>query len=106
MTKGGLVWLAADMYRTSLNESPIYEWGKNFVDFKTEFMRQWACGYVFSTLHGIDFFENVMRALGGLDVLGRDKGFYNERGEWSAEWPEKGELGENFRKFIKSFARV
>jgi hypothetical protein len=63
-------------------------WAETFIrlryrDFRKQFVPE---GMVFSTLHGADFFVNLLNCLNG------------------AEWTKKdeaGELGDNFRKLIQ-----
>lgn len=66
-----------------LENTDSKNWAKVFVELKTEFWRKYAKGLIFSTTHGIDFFENVLNCLDG------------------AKWKEEGEYGDNFRKLIK-----
>lgn len=56
---------------------------KNYVNLRLQFFRQFNPGYICSTSHGIDFFDNVKNCLAG------------------EEWTEKGEYGNNFRKLIQ-----
>ncbi len=44
---------------------------------------------LFSSLHGPDFFEVIIRCLDG-----------------SEEWEEKGEYGSNFRRFIEHYRKL
>lgn len=60
------------------------EWARTFCELRVEFHRKYSNGLVFSTFHGVDFFNNVINCL--------DR----------AEWTEKGEYGNNFRKLIKN----
>jgi len=71
-----------------LNHCSIEDWAEKYVNFKLKFCREYFKGLIFSTAHGINFFDNV---LGG-------------------KWPEfdpvtkvgeSGELGDNFRKLLK-----
>lgn len=56
---------------------------KNYVNLRLQFFRQFNPGYICSTSHGIDFFDNIRNCLAG------------------EEWMEKGEYGNNFRKLIQ-----
>lgn len=60
------------------------EWGKVFVNLKMEFCRKYQRGLITSTIHGADFFSNLLNCI-----------------ENKTQWDEKGEYGENFRKLIK-----
>ena len=59
-------------------------WGENFVELRIWFHRKHGRGLVLSTLHGIDFFQNVVDACEG-----------------RMKWKEEGIYGDNFRKLIK-----
>ena len=59
------------------------DWAKAFCELRMEFHRKHACGLVFSTQHGVDFFHNVLSLLDG------------------NKWTEQGALGDNFRLLYK-----
>lgn len=71
-----------------LNKTHINEWAALFVSLRMKLQREYLKGFVLSTSHGIDIFENILACLDG------------------AEWEEKGELGNNFRKFIGTVKRL
>lgn len=75
-----------DVALLSLSNTPVDEWASAWVCWKMAFMREFAPNYVFSTSHGIDFFQNVLDGCNGF------------------EWSEKGEYGERFRRFIKELS--
>ena len=71
-----------------LTECSKETWAETFIrlryrDFRAQFVPN---GMIFSTLHGADFFVNLLNCLNG------------------AEWTKKdeaGELGDNFRKLVQ-----
>jgi len=56
-------------------------WADLFVKLYMQFHRMYGQGYITSTSHGVDFFDNV--------VAGPEA------------WKEKGIYGDNFRKMLK-----
>lgn len=56
---------------------------KNYVNLRLQFSRNFNPGYICSTAHGIDFFDNIRNCLAG------------------DTWTEQGEYGNNFRKLIQ-----
>jgi len=60
------------------------DFGKMFVELRMEFARKHSGGLIFSTFHGVEFFENIINCLNGMT--------------WEEE---KGEFGNNFRKLIE-----
>lgn len=66
-----------------LKEARPENWAAIFVSRRIELQRRFLRGKILSTAHGADIFSNILDCLSG------------------AKWEEKGELGENFRKFIK-----
>ena len=73
-----------------LQRTPAAEWAETFVSHKCFFWRKHCLGLIFSTIHGPDFFENVLQCLDGR--------------AWEPE--NKGEYEENFRKFIRHYRRT
>lgn len=71
----------------TLNNTKGAQWAVEFVEFKMWFHRKYCLGLIFSTIHGCDFFDNVIRCLDGKT--------------WEPD--NKGEYEENFRKFIKHY---
>ena len=65
------------------------EWAETFVRLKMRFYREHCMPLLFSTIHGADFFENIIKCLDGM------------KWEPDKDEPEPGEYEENFRKFIK-----
>lgn len=57
--------------------------GPLFIKLRLEFFRKFQRNLITSTIHGIDFFHNVVFCCNG------------------GQWEEKGEYGDNFRKIIK-----
>lgn len=66
-----------------LNASVGDDWAKCFIQNRLALQTLYLKGLVLSTAHGADIFDNILNCLNG------------------AEWEEKGEYGNNFRKFIK-----
>lgn len=60
-------------------------WGPGFVNLRIDFARHWCDGLIFSTIHGTNFFENILACLDG------------------KPWDEKGEYGQNFRELIRRY---
>ena len=65
------------------------EWAVIFVERRMELQRRFLKGLVLSTTHGTDIYWNIIYALQGVIV-----------------WEEKGELEDNFRKFIRIHAET
>lgn len=61
---------------------------KTYVNLRLQFFRQFNPGFICSTSHGIDYFDNLKACLAG------------------KEWNEKGEYGDNFRKLIKHLKQL
>jgi hypothetical protein len=61
------------------------EFAVAFVEARMAFARTYTRDYLFSTSHGLEFFQNVLDCASDKLV-----------------WKEEGEYGNNFRKFIKS----
>jgi hypothetical protein len=61
------------------------EFAVAFVEARMAFARTYTRDYLFSTSHGLEFFQNVLDCASGKLV-----------------WKEEGEYGNNFRKFIQS----
>lgn len=76
---------------TVLEQTPPETWAETFVKFKMDFWRKYCMGLIFSTIHGLDFFKNVLACLDGTPW------------EPDKDEPEKGEYEENFRRFIKHY---
>lgn len=55
----------------------------DYVNARLDFFRKFNPGYICSTSHGVDYFDNLRNCLAG------------------DSWTEKGEYGDNFRKLIK-----
>lgn len=72
-----------------LSNQPPTTWAALFVQLRIDFFRLFQRGLVTSTVHGLDFFQNV------IDVI-----------EGRLVWDEEGEYGENFRKIIKGRPRA
>lgn len=77
---------------TLLERAPASEWAVRFVNYKMQFWRTYCFGLIFSTIHGADFFQNVLNCVDGLLKWEPDK-----------DEPVPGEYEENFRKFIKHY---
>lgn len=76
-----------------LESAAPYEWAASFVRLKMWFWRQYCKGLIFSTIHGPDFFQNVLECLDG------------KRWEPDKDEPVPGEYEENFRKFITLYRK-
>jgi hypothetical protein len=72
----------AQQVQAELSACPLNRWAEVFVKRRLEFAGRFNNGLIFSTSHGADFFDNVVNCIDG------------------AEWEEKGELGNNFRKLV------
>ena len=72
----------AKQVQNELSACPLKRWAELFVARRLEFARRFGNGLVFSTSHGAEFFDNVVKCIEG------------------EEWDEKGELGNNFRKLV------
>ncbi len=72
-----------------------YEWAELFVNHKMRFCLQYSVplGLIFSCIHGIDFFDNILKCLDGA------------KWEPDKDEPQPGEYEENFRKFIKHYRK-
>lgn len=71
-----------------LNNCPPADYGRLFVELRINFARKHHIIYdVVSTVHGADFFENIIRTA----ALGE-------------EWKENGEYGKNFKYLTRSAA--
>jgi len=66
-----------------LNLVPSQHFAAEFIRLKEAFFRKYHDGLICSTVHGIDFFTNVVACCEG-----------------RLEWDEKGEYGNNFRRLI------
>lgn len=72
-----------------LSLAPRWRYGDLFVDMKIWFIRKHGRGLLTSTLHGTDFFQNI------IDVA-----------EGRLKWKEEGEYEDNFRKLVLQRPRV
>jgi len=72
-----------------LESCGIKEWAEVWVNHRIRFHRAYCMGYIFSTLHGTEFFSTVIKCLDGAT--------------W--ESTNDGEYEENFRKFIKHYRK-
>lgn len=67
---------------TLLESSTPSEWAELFIELKLLFYRKHCLGLIFSTVHGIEFFNNIIKCMNG------------------EQWTPDGEYEDNFRKFI------
>ena len=72
----------AKQVQRELSICPLDKWAEVFVNRRLEFAGKYGNGLIFSTVHGADFFDNVVDCISGMT------------------WEEKGDLGNNFRKLI------
>lgn len=72
----------AKVSRQQLRDVPASLWAVLFVELRMQFHRRYGRRLILSTVHGVDFFDNVINCAGG------------------REWEEKGEYGNNFRKLF------
>lgn len=73
-----------------LKECPSDKWAEIYVNSCMWFWRKYCLGLIFSTIHGADFFDNILKCLDGTLWLPDNKGEYEE----------------NFRKFIKHYQKT
>lgn len=76
-----------------LNTLPGEKWAEEFVNLHMRFWRKYCLGLIFSTIHGADFFSNILDCLNG------------KHWEPDKDEPVPGEYEENFRKFIKHYRK-
>ena len=72
-----------------LDVIPTHQWAEQYIKFRSSFWRTYCLNLIFSTIHGAYFFENVLECLDGK--------------AWEPD--NTGEYEENFRKFIKHYAK-
>ena len=68
-----------------LNSCTSEEYAVVFVRLKFEFFKKFQNNLIFSTIHGTDFFKNVIDCIDG------------------QKWGEQGECGNNFRKMVEPY---
>ena len=78
---------AAQAAKRQLAMVSMAAWAEVFVELKMDFWRKFSRGFVCSTQHGVDYFDNVVVACRGV------------------RWEEPGEFGENFRRMIRDRPR-
>jgi hypothetical protein len=81
----------AERSRVLLNQTPIEKWAEVFVKLRLEFADKCSGGLIFSTVHGAEFFDNVVECYYGEPWFESDE---EKKGK-------KTELGNNFRTLIK-----
>lgn len=67
----------------ALELAPAERWAGLFVELKLAFCRKYSNGLICSTVHGVDFFQNVVDVAEGRLI-----------------WEEEGQYGENFRRMV------
>lgn len=66
-----------------LSECNGGDYANLFIRLYLDFFRTYGHGFITSTVHGLDYFDNILYCLGG------------------QKWAEQGEYGDNFRKMIE-----